>query len=237
MPGRPVVEVCCDSQLGVLAAALAGAERVELCRELAVDGLTPPEPAIAAARAVPGLRLHVLVRPRAGDFVHDAGEVATMLADIRRCRELGADGVAIGCLGADGRVDRGAMRQLIAAARPMAVTFHRAFDQATDLPEALETLVDLGVDRVLTAGAPGPADAASLARLVRQAAGRIAVIACGGLRAHNVGAVLAACEAPEIHFSQHLVPGGAVDPATLSGAIRAVMAAAFSRSAGPSARP
>src|SRR5690606_35596625 len=139
---------------------------------------TPSAGTIALARERLRIPLFVLVRPRGGDFLYDADEVDVMRRDIEVARSLGADGVVIGALTPDGRVDEQATRALIAAARPMRVTFHRAFDAVRDPREALETLVALGADRVLTAGgAPSALEGAdALRRLVAQAAGRLVVL-------------------------------------------------------------
>lgn len=133
-----------------------------------------------------------------------------MGAEIRRCRDLGADGVAIGCLRPDGTVDGDALAVLVAAARPMAVTFHRAIDRTPDLAAGLEVLVACGVDHVLTSGGAATAadGIAGLARLVARARGRIGIIAAGTVRAGNAARV-AASGADALHFSEHMVPVGA----------------------------
>ncbi len=196
-----LVEACVDTVESALAAAAGGAGRVELCANLVEGGTTPSAGAIALARERLGLPLFVLVRPRGGDFLYDADEVAVMRRDVEATRRLGADGVVVGALTPDGRVDAAVTRALVDAARPMRVTFHRAFDAARDAAEALEALVALGVDRVLTAGgAPSALDgAAALGRLVRQAGGRLAVLAGGGLTAETVGRVVAASGVREVH--------------------------------------
>jgi copper homeostasis protein len=150
--------------------------------------------------------LHVLVRPRAGDFIYDDCEQADMLAAVQRCRAEAVDGVAIGCLTADGQVDERAMRSLVSAARPMSVTFHRAFDDCRDRGAALETLVALGVDRVLTSGGGRAASGPGLAATIARAEGRIGVIAAGGIRHHNVVDIVRVSGAREIHFSERLLP-------------------------------
>lgn len=201
VPPPVLVEACVDTVASALAAEAGGAGRIELCANLIEGGTTPSAGTIALARERLGIPLFVLVRPRGGDFVHDAGEVAVMLRDVAEARRLGADGVVVGALTPDGRVDADAVRALVDAARPMDVTFHRAFDAARDHDEALDALVALGVDRVLTAGgAPSAlAGAATLRRLVRRADGRLVVLAGGGLTAESVGPVVETSGVREVH--------------------------------------
>ncbi len=196
-----LVEACVDTVESALAAAAGGAARVELCANLVEGGTTPSAGAIALARERLGLPLFVLVRPRGGDFLYGADEVAVMRRDVEAARRLGADGVVVGALTPDGRVDAAVTRALVDAARPMAVTFHRAIDAARDAAAALEVLVALGVDRVLTSGGAASAveGTAALAALVRQAGGRLAVLAGGGLTAETVGPVVAATGVREVH--------------------------------------
>jgi copper homeostasis protein len=208
----------------VQAAALARADRVELCTDLDLDGLTPPPTLVRAARRAFGGKLHLLVRPRAGDFVFSSAELAAMLAAVERCRAEGVDGVAVGCLTPDRAIDEPAMRELTAAAQPMSVTFHRAFDACGDRVAELETLVRLGVDRVLTSGGGRSADAPGLAALVAQARERIGIIAAGGIRDHNVAAIVQGSGVREIHFAERLLPAGApAMPERLAEAIRRIM--------------
>ncbi len=147
-----IFEVCVDSVAGVRAAKAAGADRVELCGDLLEGGTTPSRGMIRQARTVAGIKLNVIIRPRGGDFLFDDDEFAVMQADIDTAKAEGADGVVIGLLTADGTIDAERTRALIARARPLSVTFHRAFDMTPDPFEALETLIGLGVDRVLTSG-------------------------------------------------------------------------------------
>lgn len=196
-------EICTDGAAGVRAAQAAGAHRVELCASLFEGGLTPSRGAMRQARRVAGIGLHVIVRPRGGDFLPDADEFAAMLIDIATAREEGADGVVFGCLTLEGAVDVPRTRRLIEAARPMSVTFHRAFDMTADPFAALEALVELGVDRVLTSG-----QAASvleglplITELVERAGSRLIVMPGGGITPHNVGRIVAAARPAELHFA------------------------------------
>lgn len=196
-----LVEACVDSVASAVAAERGGAGRVELCADLASGGTTPSAGTIALTRERVRIPVFVLVRARDGDFLVDADELETMRRDVLVARRDGADGVVVGALTADGAVDIAAMRALVAAARPMAVTFHRAFDAARDQDEALDVLLSLGVDRVLTSGGAPTARAGAnrLAALVRRAAGRIAVLAGGGVRADHVAELVAATGVREVH--------------------------------------
>jgi|SRR6185437_742882 len=200
---RLLLEIVADGLGSALAAQAGGADRVELCADLAEGGLTPSVGVIAAARAALALPLHVLIRPRAGDFCYPQAEIRVMQYDIEECARLGCHGVVIGALDATGDVDLAACRDLIAAAGPMSITFHRAFDAVRDRQTALEALVGLGCKRVLTSGAhsSAPQGATAIAAVVRQAAGRISVIAGAGIRPENVRQLVAATGVCEIHAS------------------------------------
>lgn len=199
-------EACCTSLETVLAAERTGARRIELCERLEVGGVTPSGALLREVLAATRLPVHVLVRPRGGDFVFDEAETGQMLEDIRRCRELGAAGVVIGALTPEGAVDLPVMRRLVAAAkdgRPLSVTFHRAFDETADPLAALEEVIALGCDRLLTSGhAPDAyAGRALIGELVRRAAGRIVVMAGCGVRPGNIAAIARDSGAPEFHSS------------------------------------
>jgi copper homeostasis protein len=210
--GRGMIcEICVDSVEGVAAARAAGAARVELCASLIEGGITPSRGMIREARKVPGIKLHVIIRPRGGDFLFSGAEFAVMAADIACAREEGADGVVIGQLAADGLIDVPRTRELMALARPMAVTFHRAFDMTPDPFAALETLIGLGVDRVLTSGQEASVleGLPLIAELIRRAGDRIIVMPGGGITARNVARIVAAASPREIHFAAlALEPGG-----------------------------
>lgn len=205
-PGaRVLVEVCVEDVAGVRAAQRADADRVELCADVRQGGTTPSVGTVATALTVlDRTGLQVLVRPRAGDFVHDADEVATMLADIAAVRALPAQvpvGFVLGTLTADGRVDAEVTARLVMACGDAPVTFHRAFDATPDLTRSLEVLVALGVGRVLTGGGPGSAaeGAGRLAALHHRAAGRIIILAAGGIRPGNVRDLLRDTGVSEVH--------------------------------------
>ena len=194
-------EACVEGVDGVRAAAAGGAHRAELCASLATGGLSPSPGAVAEARRVPGIELMAMVRPREGDFCYTPGELAGMRADVRAYREAGVDGVVFGLLHPDGTIDEARTAELIALARPCSVTFHRAFDRVRDPVAALDALIGLGVDRVLTSGlAPTAHEGAPLLRrLVDRAAGRIVILPAVGIRADNVAALVAATGVREVH--------------------------------------
>lgn len=196
-------EACCTSVDAVRAAARTGARRIELCEQLGLGGVTPSEALLREVLAGSALPVNVLVRPRGGDFVYGEEEVQAMLESIRLCRTLGANGVVVGALTPDGRVDLPVMRRLIAAARPLSVTFHRAFDETADPSAALEQIIALGCDRLLTSGhAPDAFTGREMiGRLVRQAAGRIVVMAGCGVRPANLAAIARDSGVPEYHSS------------------------------------
>lgn len=196
-------EVCIDAVEGALAAQAAGAHRVELCDNLVEGGTTPSLGMLAVTRQQVALEVNVLLRPRGGDFCYSELEFEVMLRDLQAIRAAGANGVVLGLLLPDGTIDRERTRRLIAAARPLSVTFHRAFDLCRDPEAALETLIELGVDRVLTSGQKASAleGAECLARLVRQAGERIIILAGGGVTAATLPALVAATGIRECHFS------------------------------------
>jgi len=177
------VEICVEGVPAALAAGQGGADRIELCSHLAVGGVTPGPGAMAVACRQLNIPVHVLIRPRGGNFVYSASERAEMLADVAYAREIGADGVVFGCLTPENTVDRDLMAELVQAARPLSVTFHKAFDEVADPFAALETLVELGVNRVLTSGRGRPAreDLPLLSALVRAAGGRLIVLPGGSI--------------------------------------------------------
>lgn len=206
-----LVEACVETAAQARAAVDAGADRVELCRDLGVGGLTPLPDVIRAARAAMPAPLVVMVRERAGSFACTVAEEDAMVARIAEVRAAGADGIVCGVLTADGAVDVPAMRRLVSAAAPLPVTFHRAFDEVADASEALEALVSLGVKRVLTAGGRGPAAQHHdvLRGMVRQAAGRITVMAGGSVRPGNVAALVRDSGVTEVHARMDDDPGRA----------------------------
>jgi copper homeostasis protein len=216
-----VFELCAETMEACLAAQEGGADRIELCAALKMDGLTPSHALIE--QAVSGCRIpvHVMVRPHAESFHYDASAFSTMCDEVQYIRSVGAAGVVLGVLLVNGAVDIERTRALVQMAHPLEVTFHRAFDATPDLEQALEDVVAAGCHRVLTSG--GAADvvagSAMLARLVECASDRIAVAVGGGLRLHNARQVSRRTGAR--HFHGSLSPEDSA-PASLAERVRII---------------
>jgi copper homeostasis protein len=196
-------EVCVDSAEAAIAAQAGGANRVELCSDLLEGGLTPSHGTLRVARERLTIGIMAMVRPRGGDFCYSDTEFAVMREDLVAAKSLGANGVVFGVLHPDGTIDRDRTAELIALARPLPVTFHRAFDVTRDPFAALDTLIGLGVDRVLTSGQePSVLEGLDLiTALVKRANGRIVVMPGGGITERTVGKIAAASGATELHFA------------------------------------
>jgi len=206
MDSKPIIlEVCANSVTSALAAQDGGATRVELCANLHVGGTTPSFGEILMARKELHIKLYVLIRPRSGDFLYNDIEYETMLADIRNCVEAGCDGIVTGVLNADGTVDKERCLELVRLAKQwgLGVTFHRAFDMCADLYQALEDVVELGFERILTSGTKSTAmeGASMIAHLLDKAAGRIIIMPGGGISENNVADLVHYTKVTEIHSS------------------------------------
>lgn len=202
MTRKLTVEICVGDLDSAFEAERGGADRVELCDNLAVGGTTPGPGAIAVACARMRIPVHVLIRPRGGDFIASATEFESMCLDVRAAKEMGAAGLVFGLLTAEAEIDRERTARLVELARPRSVTFHKAFDQTRDFCEALDVLIELGVDRVLTSGGrPSALEGVDvLAELVARAAGRIVVLAGGRLSLENLREVVERTGADEVHL-------------------------------------
>ncbi len=210
---NPKIEVCANSAASCVAAEQGGAVRVELCAGIPEGGTTPSYGEMVTARRAIGIQLNVIIRPRGGDFLYTPAEVQTMLLDIEAAKAAGADGVVFGCLGADGTVDVETNARLKQAAGGLSTTFHRAFDVCRDPFEALEEIIALGFDRILTSGqeATAPAGSALIAELVRRAQGRIIIMPGCGVNETNVAGLARDTGATEFHMSaRRRVEGGMV---------------------------
>lgn len=196
-------EICANSADSCVAAQAGGAQRVELCAAMPEGGTTPSYGQIRVARKLIDIRLHVIIRPRGGDFLYTPSELDIMEEDIRMARRAGADGVVFGCLTPDGDLDMGAMKRLMKASEGMAVTFHRAFDYVRNPEQTLEELIGMGVDRVLTSGQQPTAlqGAELLRKLTEQAGGRIVIMPGCGVNEKNIAELAARTGASEFHFS------------------------------------
>jgi copper homeostasis protein len=198
-----IFEVCIDSVEGAGAAQEGGAQRVELCGNLVEGGTTPSLGMIQVTRAAISIELNVIIRPRGGDFLYTSLEFEVMRKDILAAKKAGADGIVIGLLCSDGSVDVERTRALVRLAHPLSVTFHRAIDMCRDADEALEAIAGLGIERTLTSGQKATAFEGldNIARLVRRSAGRVNIMAGGGINATNAAKIVSATGVGEIHFS------------------------------------
>jgi len=198
-----LLEICASTYSSALAAAEAGASRIELCSGLSEGGLTPSVGLIKAARRLPSLTLHVLIRPRGGDFLYTRDEKALMIDDIKMAADCGADGIVVGALTPNGDVDVEAMSQFIAAADGLPVTFHRAFDVCRAPLEAVEAIIKLGCCRLLSSGQATTATEGIplLRQLVKQTAGRLVIMAGCGVNATNALRILRETGVSELHAS------------------------------------
>lgn len=197
-------EICTNSVESCIAAQTGGANRVELCAGIPEGGTTPSYGEIAVARQwLTETKLHVIIRPRGGDFLYSPIEIKTMLKDIEMAHQLQVDGVVFGCLTAEGEIDMPVMQELMAASRGLSVTFHRAFDVCRDAGKALEQIIELGCNRILTSGQQPNAEAGIplLKELQEQAAGRIILLAGCGVNEHNIHRIASGTGISEFHFS------------------------------------
>jgi copper homeostasis protein len=198
-----LLEAAVESLEAALAAADGGTHRIELCADLAHGGTTPNPQLIRDCRSQLLTPIFVLVRPRAGDFVYTTAEHRTMIQQIHRAKQAGAQGIVTGELTEAQQIAETRTAELIDVARPLFVTFHRAFDSCVDQAAALERLIRLGVDRVLTSGAAptAPQGAERIRQLVTQADGRIEILAGGGINGENVARLVRETGVREVHFS------------------------------------
>ena len=197
------LEICANSAASCIEAQKGGAYRVELCAAIPEGGTTPSYGDIALARELLDIKLNVIIRPRSGDFLYSSLEQRIMLKDIEIARQLGVDGVVIGCLTADGEVDMKRNRELIDAAEGMSVTFHRAFDMCRDPFDSLEKIIALGCQRILTSGQQRQAEQGIplLKELVKQAGNRTIIMPGSGVNMHNILTIAKETGAREFHLS------------------------------------
>ncbi|MEM1326593.1 MAG: copper homeostasis protein CutC [Bacteroidota bacterium] len=202
-----LLEIACETIAAAIQAQSGGADRIELCENLAQGGVTPSSAKIFLCKQQLHIPVFVLIRPRPGDFHYDSLEVACMLESIRVAKELGADGIVAGALRADGHIDMEATKRLIESAAPLPFTFHRAFDRCTDPIVALEQLIELGVDRILTSGQQASAvDGKTLIReLIYVAERRVTILVGGGIRPNNIAHLTAIQGLTEFHSSAKTV--------------------------------
>jgi copper homeostasis protein len=206
MPHRLCLEICVESVEYARAAERGGAHRVELCSDLSTGGITPSLGFMETARRHVGIPIHVLIRPRAGDFVYSDDEFEIMRQDIEVARHCGMNGIVLGVLDGEARIDIPRTRALVELAHPLPVTFHRAFDECAFSEQALQDVIQTGCSRILTSsGVQRATDAlSSLRRLVETAQERITIMVCGGVDHENLLRVVQATGAREIHTSMGL---------------------------------
>ena len=204
MKRKRIIEICANSAKSCLEAERGGATRVELCAGIPEGGTTPSYGEIRMAqRLTSKIDINVIIRPRGGDFLYTEAEVESMLLDIELCKSLGVHGVVFGCLTREGGIDISLMQRLITSAKPLSITCHRAFDVCKNPMKALEELISLGCNRILTSGQQ--ADAVKgiplIHALIKQAAGRIIIMPGCGVRENNIEQIEAETGAIEFHTS------------------------------------
>ena len=205
-----IIEIAVFSLESAIAAYKAGANRIELCSAPAEGGLTPSAATMRLARKYVKIPIHVMIRPREGDFCYSEKEFESMLLDVAAAKIVGMEGIVAGVLNADGTVDDKRTAIIVDAAFPMNVTFHRAFDMAKDQYEALEAIVYAGCARILTSGGQQTAVQGidKLAELIRKAGDRITIMPGSGINIHNIKNIAKVTGADEIHLSaRSFVPG------------------------------
>jgi len=205
-----LIEICCYSVESAIIAQSAGASRIELCDNIFEGGTTPSAGAIISARKKLDIPLNIIIRPRGGDFLYSDIEFDQMKIDIRIAKENNADGIVLGLLNADGSIDVNRTKELIGIARPMTVTFHRAFDMCKSPFIALEELIDLDVERILTSGQNKSAIEGKklISELVKEADNRIIIMPGSGINLNNFEELIRSTNAFEYHLSgKKSVPG------------------------------
>lgn len=201
MSRKYLLEISVETLEAAMAAERGGADRIELCENLSVGGVTPRAKMLHGVRSQLRIPIFSMIRPRAGDFVYSAAEFSEMRRSIANAKESGMDGVVLGALTKDRRVDVARTRELVEVANPLPVTYHRAFDEAGDLRQALEDVIETGAKRILTSGGANSAleGAALLAELMEAADERIVIVPGAGISATNIADVARRTRAREFH--------------------------------------
>lgn len=196
-----ILEICANSLPSALAAQAGGADRIELCDNMAEGGTTPSYATILKSRELLTIQVYPIIRPRGGDFLYSHLEFDLMWKDIERCKQLGCDGVVIGLLNTDGSIDKKRTKLLVDLAWPVEVTFHRAFDRSADPFQALEDIIECGCERILTSGQQATAleGAELIAQLVKKSDGRIIIMPGSGVRENNIAELVRKTKATEYH--------------------------------------
>lgn len=195
------LEVCANNYTSALAAQQGGAYRVELCENLADGGTTPSYGQIALCVEKLRIKIYPIIRPRGGDFLYSDDEFLMMQKDIEQCKALGCDGIVFGILNADGSIDKKRCQNLLELAHPLSATFHRAFDVCVEPLQALEDIIKLGFERILTSGQkPTALEGIGLIKtLVKKALGRISIMAGSGVNEENVRHIIRETGVTEVH--------------------------------------
>jgi copper homeostasis protein len=220
-----LLEIAVESLEAAAAAERGGADRIELCRDLFVGGLTPDLALFPAVLQQTHIPIFVMIRPLAGDFVYPPDEFVQMKKTITAAKDAGASGLVFGILKPNRTVDIERTRELVALAQPLPVTFHRAFDECRDLSQALEDVVGAGASRVLTSGgvASAPEGAANIAMLVTAAGERITIVPGAGIHAGNILRAAATTRAQEFHSGlSSVLPHGQTDYVKFEKEVRAM---------------
>ncbi len=232
-----MLEICANSFESAQAAKNGGADRVELCSVLSVGGVTPSTGLITMVRRSISIDINVLIRPRGGDFLYNSAEKMEVLRDIEVCAELGVNGVVIGALTNKGRVDMEGCSKWVKRAHDLglSVTFHRAIDRAVDIFEAMEEVISLGCERILTSGGFQTAIEGRdvIKKMVELAGERIIIMPGSGVNPSNIAELASYTKAPEFHFSASktrpsgmLSWGGIGEPETITVSDQEIVAAA-----------
>jgi copper homeostasis protein len=201
MKKSPLLEICVETLDAALAAERGGADRIELCEDLRSGGITPATDLMRVVRAQVRIPIFVMIRPHCGDFCYSPEALERMVRSLTTAKEFGMDGVVLGLLHADRRVDVERTRGLVELARPLPVTFHRAFDAVADSFTALEDVIATGAARILTSGGAASAEEGTevLTELVRLARGRISILPGGGIHPENLARIVRLTRAEEVH--------------------------------------
>ncbi|MDR0753962.1 MAG: copper homeostasis protein CutC [Prevotellaceae bacterium] len=214
----PLLEICTYSIADCIEAQCGGADRVELCSSMAENGLTPSYGTVLTVRRRIDITMHVMIRPRGGNFVYSEPETQIMLEDIRMAKRCGANGLVFGCLTEDGSIDTNVCRRLLDEANPLPVTFHRAFDECSHPEQALEEIIKMGFARLLTSGQRPTAEEGILLlqRLAAQSANRIIIMPGGGIMPNNITEIAIKTGTVEFHTSAQAIRGNGTDAATVA---------------------
>ncbi|RLD49902.1 MAG: copper homeostasis protein CutC [Bacteroidetes bacterium] len=205
MKNNPLIEVCATNIQSALTAQKGGAKRIELCDNLFEGGTTPSPGTLQIARELLEIEINVMIRPRGSDFYYSDLEFEIMKRDIEFCKKLGVDGVVFGILLPDGNVDIKRLKQLVQLSSPMSITFHRAFDMTPNPFQSLEEIIELGIDRILTAGQKNTAIEGKkiIGKLISKAEGRIIIMPGSGINEDNILELKKGTGATEFHLSGH----------------------------------